>query len=149
MKTVWAGRLADECSLFDVLTNLLLLLWLVLLLLHVFVVFFWYGLNLYGECAILHLILPLFNPGIWTNVMEHLLEVFAWFVVGAANLLASIEIDERLSAVTCLIGIWISWIEWSTERQQLLLLLLCQVIEFGFSACNTFHFDAGLVLCCN
>lgn len=40
-----------------------------------------FRLNFNGETAIGHLFLPFFNPGIWTDVVEHFLEIVAWLVV--------------------------------------------------------------------
>lgn len=71
------------------------------------------------EGSIGDLVLPLLNPTVWANVMENLFEVLAWFVVVATQFFASIEVDERLGAVASLIGVWVPWVEWSTEWQLL------------------------------
>lgn len=79
-----------------------------------------YFLNFNWEGSVRNLILPFFNPCIWADVMEHLLEIVARFIVLATQLLASVEVDEWLSTVARLVGVWEPWIEWSAKWQLLL-----------------------------
>lgn len=62
-------------------------------------------LNLDREGASFHLILPLLDPGIWTDLIVCRLEILAWLVVGATQFLAAIEIQKHLVAVTRLVCI--------------------------------------------
>lgn len=69
-------------------------------------------LNLDGKNASFHLILPLFDPRIWADFIVCLLEILAWLVVGATQFLAPVKVQEHLVAVTCLVCVWETWIEW-------------------------------------
>lgn len=77
-------------------------------------------LNFSGESTGFKLIVPLFDPRIWAHRLKDFLEVLAWFVRFAAELLAPMEIEVRLIAVASLILIGESWIEWSCFENNLL-----------------------------
>lgn len=105
------------------------------------------ALKLYGKRAVIHLLLPSLDPCIRADIVEHLFEVFAWLVVGATKLLASIVVDKRLGAVACLVGVWVPWIEWSTEWHLLFQLLFGHIVVDGFTWFHGFgHFDFGCFL---
>lgn len=78
-----------------------------------FIVFNSDDLNFDRKGASCHLILPLFDPGIWTDLIVCLLEVLARLVVSAAQFLATIEVQKHLVAITCLVLTRESRIEWS------------------------------------
>lgn len=92
-----------------------------------FIVFNSNDLNFDRKGASFHLILPFFYPGIWTDLLVCRLEVLARLIVGAAQFLATIEIQKHLVAITCLVLIRESRIEWSRGK-----IIDCYVFRSNF-----------------
>lgn len=57
-------------------------------------------LNLLGKGTSLTLVIPLFSPGVWADGLVHLLEVFTRSIVFSLDLLAAVEVNIALPAVS-------------------------------------------------
>lgn len=83
-------------------------------------------LDISRESAFTPLVIPSFHPCIGTNRLIHLFKVFTWLVIGATYLLATMEIQIALVAVSRLIRIGKAWIKWSSFKWKLYVFSQCR-----------------------